>query len=101
MFKKLIFISLTLLFALQTVTVVMDDYQPHQIDSEHIVYDHDNESVDHQNDCNHCCHCHGTAQLSHSFNIIFVLTLSTEKSFEYQLNVYSLSQTPSLPPPIA
>lgn len=115
MIRRWLSISLTVLIALQSVGAVMEETQPRQLDQKHISVDHINEASElktvekldpgtssyAQFDCDHCCHCHGNAQLSDLIDKGYNHSLLDNKSFEYDFKDSSIFLLPKLRPPIA
>jgi len=100
MIRRLLAYSLTILFAFQTIGIVLDDYQPHQIINDQIVFDHDSQKLQASNDCHHCCHCHGTAQLNPSTAKTMRIFSFITKPFSYGFNHLSIPVNPLYRPPI-
>jgi len=101
MIQRLITYSLILLFAVQTIGIVLDDYQPHQLIDGQIVFDHDSQKTPLSIECHHCCHCHGSAQLNpYSLEMITSFSFNS-KPFSYGFIDSSISNDPLYRPPIA
>ena len=117
MIQRWILILVVALIALQSVTAIIDSHQLHQSGQEHLSFEHEHPSdpigqfvseellalnVDSSlYDCHHSCHCHGASNLFVSGgNSGFILSAENEKSFEYQLNLPSITLLPAYRPPI-
>jgi len=115
--KKLIFILFTLLFALQSTSAVMDEYQPHKSGENPMAFDHGHDSnknnqakltslnvIDKHSseplfDGHHCCHCHGVSQFfSRAVNNIGLI-INVTMPIEYRFNPKSFLPSPNYRPP--
>ena len=107
------------LVALQSVVAIADSHQIHQSGTEHLAHEYEqahnfdqpivkavsvaSDTADtSQLDCQHCCHCHGTAQA--------ILAMDQTNAFINQINkitslypfaYLSYSISPDNPPPIS
>ena len=111
MIKKLIIIFFTLLFAMQSISSVLDIYQVHDKDEMGSLLGFDiaqQESVQKEQlssttekSFHHCCHCHSSAQF-----FVYISSLYSKgvppinELFEYNFKYLSTSVLPKLRPPI-
>ena len=102
MLKKYLSLILALLIALQSMAVIADNYQIHQINNKHSEFQHltsvnnNNPAQEHSIDC-HCCHCPFFLTENTPY-IPFYLT--KQVWFESPLVYFSTPTYPNFRPPI-
>ncbi|WP_185234122.1 hypothetical protein [Teredinibacter franksiae] len=100
-----------ILIVLQSLSAVADSHQYHQTDNSHFTstYEHDAEkhaqpsnAAATEADCQHCCHCHGLAQVyvTHQPGR-FITTERLNSHARYICGYSSVFAAPDNPPPIA
>lgn len=117
MLQKWLSYILVTLIAMQSVSAIADVHQSYQSGTQHLEFEHEHapnqidkntqlerqetSSIDNPNDCQHCCHCHGTASfvLAGSKGNIDMYQFG-QKSPEYSIAYHSHLLFPDLRPPI-
>lgn len=110
--------ALIVLIAMQSLVAVADIHQLHQSGTQHREFEHlqdttaqsvlidpltqTSEADSNRFDCQHCCHCHGTAHLPlQSHHCLFTKRPAQLNDSEYRFAYMSRGVSPDNPPPIS
>lgn len=109
MVRKWLSYILVMLIALQSVVAVADAHQAHQSAMEHLEFEHEHDvnadieapvSDLAQDDCHHCCHCHGVEHLYIVGSGADFSGKSLHRLIAHGPRYYSKYSSPDIRPPI-
>lgn len=118
MIRRYLICFLAALISLQSVVVMADVHELHQINDHPASYEHpyqdhtqvalldvENQTISHQTtinppDCHHCCHCHGSTMILGTSYFASVNATLNLRLLAYRMDYRSHISFPDNPPPI-